>query len=93
MLTQMTHISVFQSSKVLAILSFIISILYAIPLGFYTLSTGDKELAIALFLQPILHLVVVYISSIIIFLLYNLVAKGLGGIEFTLATQEKISKE
>jgi len=77
---QITHVFIFQSSKIIAILSCIISILIAVPLGFYSLYHGNRDEAVDLFIQPLIHLAVSFITSIIVFFLYNQLVKLFGGI-------------
>ena len=78
---QIKRISILQSSKVLAILSCILSALTMIPLGLYELYHQSYELAKEFFLQPLIYLVAGFITLLITFLFYNLVAKAFGGIE------------
>ncbi len=78
---QITRVSIYQSSKIMAILACIISALYAIPLGIYELVNHNNDTAIALFLQPLIHFVVSFLTSIIAFFIYNQVTKVFGGLE------------
>ena len=86
---QITEVSIFQSSKVLAIFGCLVSLVYAIPLGILALYNQEKDVAIVLFAQPFVHLILGFIVSIIAFFIYNQVAKIFGGIE--IHTEDKIS--
>lgn len=86
---EITRFSILQSSKILAILSFVISAIFAIPLGLYTLYYQEYDVARDFFLQPIIHLIVAFISSVIFFFLYNQLAKWLGGIKVSVENLDK----
>lgn len=83
MIKEITNIKVFQSSKVLSVLACILSALYSIPLGIYSLIEGDNDVALLLFLQPLVHLIGSFIISVLFFFFYNLIAKAVGGITFS----------
>jgi len=87
---QITHFSILQSSKILSILSFVVSAIFAIPLGLYTLYYQEYDVARDFFLQPIFHFVIAFISSVIFFFLYNQLAKWLGGIKCTLENVDEV---
>jgi hypothetical protein len=79
---EIKSIGVLQSSKVTALLGFIISATYALPMGIYTLLQGeDKSLAVMFFLLPVFYLIFGFLVYAIIYYLYNQVAKMVGGIE------------
>lgn len=84
---QISHFSIWQTSKVLAIVGCIVSAIYAIPLGLIELYNKATDLAIIILLQPLVHLVLGFISFVILFGIYNWVAKTFGGIE--LHTEDK----
>jgi hypothetical protein len=87
---QITNFSVHQTSKVLAILYFVFAAIFFIPLGLYTLfheaQTGS---AIFLFICPFLYLIATYILFAITQFVYNFIAKGFGGVEFTVTDVDK----
>lgn len=85
---QITHISVLQSSKVVAILGCLVSAVYAIPLGIYSLVKQDNEVATALFMQPLIHLVLGFITGLIVTFIYNQIVKVVGGIELNTVDNE-----
>lgn len=86
---EIKSIGVLQSSKATAILGFIISALYALPIGVYTLLYGeDKSLAVIFFVLPVLYLVFGFFLYAFIYFLYNQVAKMFGGIEMELVDKE-----
>lgn len=80
---QISHISLHQTSLTMAVWYFIIALLFAIPMGLYGLYRHE-EAAWAWFLIPFFYLVLTYLLSAILFWLYNIVAKYVGGIEFNL---------
>jgi hypothetical protein len=83
---QITRISIHQTSKVFAILYFIIVALFTIPAGFYyAFYLSDMINAAALFVAPLFGLIIYYVVIAIAVALYNLVAKAFGGFEFTTA--------
>ena len=79
---QIHRFSVFQSSKILAIMVFIVMAIFFIPTGIFLLFTGEREGAWLLFLlAPFLYLVGCFIFYAVFFWFYNLVASKFGGIE------------
>ncbi|NGX42972.1 MAG: hypothetical protein K940chlam7_01262 [Chlamydiae bacterium] len=80
---QVSKISIHQSSKVIAILYFILSAIVAIPLGIYILLFHEVAGALCVFLAPFIYLIFFYILFAIFSWLYNLVASSFGGLEFT----------
>ena len=81
---QITHFSVHQTSKVIASLYFLMTLIIAIPgavLGFLFY----KEQAFFLYLiYPFVFAIITYISTVIWVWLYNRVAGSFGGIEVDL---------
>jgi len=89
MMKQITRFSIHQSSKVLAVLSFVIVALIAIPIAlFNAFYTNDWASSATMFIMPFVALIFYYIFYAIFFALYNLVAKTFGGIEFDLADKQ-----
>ena len=86
---QVTHISILQSSKVLALFYFIVFAIIFIPLGLISIFTGPLRDALILLVLPFFYLIVTYISSIILIAIYNFVAGYLGGIEFISSDTEE----
>ena len=81
---QITHISIHQSSKVIAFLLFFFTALILIPVAVIAyLFTGELS-SFALLLAPFVYLIVAYIAYAIMFWGYNIVASTFGGIEFDL---------
>ena len=86
---QIVKLAVHQSSKVVAILHFLVGFIYLIPLVLLLyFSTGDASFFGYLIL-PFVFLVLGYIGYVIIFWLYNLVAGSFGGIEIELSDVEE----
>ena len=78
---QVTKITVHQSSKVLALLYFVLSALFVVPCGllFYSLS-GELDILL-LFAIPFVYLAFFYVMGLIVFWVYNLIGQSFGGIE------------
>jgi len=86
---QIVNLSIHQSSKVLAILNFLIVFLYVIPLSlFFYFTSGDPSSFGFLFL-PFITLIMSYIGYVIVLWLYNFVAGSFGGIEVELSDSEE----
>ncbi len=81
---QITRISVLQSSKIVVALYILFGLIYSligIPLFFF----GGKDMqimAVIYLLMPVLMAVLGFIFFSIFALLYNLLARFLGGVEF-----------
>jgi len=89
---QITKISVHQSSKVLALLYFVLSAIICIPIGFFGILNGKGEGAIAFFLLPFLYGIATYITFAIICWLYNKIASYFGGIEIGVEEVKKANE-
>lgn len=87
---QISSIAIHQTSKILAILYFVITAIFCIPLGFLALLGGNSQGAIFFFLIPIFYLIGSYIITAIGSWLYNKIADYFGGIEVTV---KEVSKE
>ena len=82
---QITHISVVQTSKVVALLYAIMSLIYTI-IGVFMVAFGSKPIKImgmVYVFMPILMLILGFLLMLLCCWLYNVVAKRVGGIEFT----------
>lgn len=80
---QLTHISVLQSSKVVAALYFVITLPFAVILLFVGIFGGGFGMAIGALFAPFLYAIVGFIVFAILSWVYNLVAARIGGIEVT----------
>lgn len=80
---QITHISLHQTAKILTILTFIVTAVFAIPFGIFLLFQEDRLAAVPVFFVPFLYALFSYIFWVVYGWLYNLVAKHFGGVEFT----------
>lgn len=85
---QITHISLHQTAKVLAIMIFIFSAVFLIPMGIISLFTPDRQAAAVLFILPFIYFAVSYVTWYIWGWLYNLVASHFGGIEYDVTNKE-----
>jgi hypothetical protein len=87
MKTRLTHVSVLQTSKVMAAVYTVFGLIY-IPLGFLMDMAAPPEEQLGLFwlVMPILIGVMTFIAVAIGAALYNAIAGMLGGIEFELTS-------
>ena len=86
---QLAHISIHQTSKVIAYIYFLLSLIILIPIGAFTLFVvEDRSLAIFWFILPFAYLVCGYLGSALFCFFYNKIARMVGGIEFTLTNAE-----
>jgi hypothetical protein len=83
---QVKHISVHQSSKVIALLYFLIALIICIPVSAVIFIYGDKTQAVGFLIAPFAYLVVSYILFSFVSWIYNRIANVFGGIEFTIET-------
>lgn len=81
---QIVNVSVHQTSKVIAILYFIITIFFIIPFSIFFYMTSEDPSYFGFLIMPFIYLILSYLVSIIFCWLYNIVARGFGGIEFEL---------
>ncbi|MCB1118575.1 MAG: hypothetical protein KDK65_01300 [Chlamydiia bacterium] len=86
---QIQHISTHQSSKVISLIFLLLSAIIAVPFGIGSLVIGEYAAGFAFFLMPFIYFAFNYIINIVVFFLYNFVAKHFGGFELTLSTQEE----
>ncbi|MGA8165608.1 MAG: hypothetical protein WB791_11430 [Waddliaceae bacterium] len=86
---QIAHVSVHQTSKVLAILHLLFSAIIFIPVGLITyFSTGMPE-GLVLLIYPVIFAVLAYIMFAINSLFYNWIASYFGGVEVSVNEVEK----
>jgi hypothetical protein len=85
---QITHVSVHQSSKVFALLYFIIAALFAIPMGILTVMRHEYSDAWVWVAIPFIYMILTYIVMAILFFLYNRVAAYFGGVEYETVEKE-----
>jgi len=82
---QITSISPFQTAKVFALLYFFITIPFVVLMAIsFSMSPASDNFPIAMvFIMPFAYAIVGFIFTIFGAWVYNLVAKWVGGIEFT----------
>lgn len=82
---QITSISPFQTAKVLALLYFALSLPFIVLMGLmFSFTPGPKPPMMGMLLaMPFFYLIFGFIFTVIGAWIYNLVAKWVGGIEFT----------
>lgn len=86
---QISRISPFQTAKVMALLYFAISLpMIALMSLFYSFMPGPKAAMGMMFILPFLYAVFGFIFTAIGAWVYNLIAKWVGGIEFTISEIE-----
>lgn len=85
---QISRISVHQSSKVYALLVFLLLALIFIPVGLIALYQGDRQTAFVSFGLPFAYLIISYIMVAVLSFLYNIIAKYFGGVEFELTDKD-----
>lgn len=82
---QLSAISVFPTSKFIAIFYFVFSAIFCIPWGIIALLSEPKTAAGAvIFILPFIYAIMGFICTAIMCWIYNLIAGYFGGIEFTL---------
>ena len=79
---QISHVSPFQSAKVMAVLYFVISLPFALLMLALPTPAGAYP-GWMVFVLPIAYLVFGFLFSLIGAWVYNLVARMVGGFEFT----------
>jgi hypothetical protein len=81
---QIVNVSVHQTSKVISILYFIITIFFIIPFSVFFYLTSEDPSYFGFLVMPFIYLILSYLITAIFCWLYNVVARGFGGIEFEL---------
>lgn len=87
---QVTHISVHQSAKVVAVIYGLLGLVF-VPF-FWLMSALNPAESMPLLLTilfPVLYAVMGYLFSALSFFVYNLLAAGIGGVEFTLTPVDR----
>lgn len=82
---QITHISVVQTSKVVALLYAVVSLIYTI-IGVFMVafgSKGIKAMGLVYVFMPIIMMIIGFLMMLLFCWLYNVIAKRVGGIEVT----------
>lgn len=84
---QLIHFSIHQSSKVLAIVYFLLVLVFTVPVSIIMYFQMQDPTFFLFLFYPFLFAILTYISTAIMLWFYNLVAKSFGGIEFKLEDQ------
>ena len=79
---RIAHISIHQTSKVLAILYVVLGLLF-IPIGVILIISGQMVMGIVYVLMPFIYGILGYPLAAGMCWVYNMIAKSVGGIEFT----------
>lgn len=86
---QLSHISIFQTCKVFAIIYFVLTAVFCVPWALYVLYAGDVAESIFLLFMPFIYAFLSCVFLAIFIWLYNIVAASFGGIEFTCTDVEE----
>ena len=94
---RINRIGVYQTSKVIGIIYFVITALVFIPMGLISLFLGSDSIfnvfqlgGAFLFFAPVLYGIIAFISTAIACFVYNIFARWTGGIELDLGTAEEV---
>ena len=82
---QVSRLSPHQNGKVFGVLSAITSLIFLIPVFLIASAFGPSEKSFplwAIFIAPVIYLVISYIMTAIACLLYNVITPMTGGIEY-----------
>jgi hypothetical protein len=91
--TQITRVSIRQTSKVVAILYAIIAAIVAFFMALFSFYEGEYMVGIMTFiLSPLIYGVFGYIGSAIVYWIYNGLAKRIGGVEFQMESHRDLDK-
>lgn len=85
---QIVRLSLHQTSKVIAILYFLMTLVFTIPATIVLYLQSHDPQFFLFFIYPFFFAIGSYISTIIMGWFYNLVSKSFGGVEFELEDQE-----
>lgn len=86
---QVIRLSIHQTSKVVAILYFLITLIITIPMTIILYLQSQDPAFFLFFIYPFVVLIMTYISTAIMGWFYNLVSRSFGGIEFKLEDQKE----
>ncbi len=88
---QVSHVSVHQSAKVIAVIYFFLALVFVPFFWFmsYLNPNEDMPLMLTLFF-PFLYALGAYLFTALGFIVYNLLAARVGGIEMTLTAQDEL---
>jgi len=84
---QLIHFSIHQSSKVLAILYFLLVLIFTVPVSIIMYFQMQDPTFFLFLFYPFLFAILTYISTAIMLWFYNIVARSFGGIEFEFEDQ------
>lgn len=91
MKVRVQRLSIRQNAKLFAIFSALWSLIFMVPMTYYSSSLTNEPprfFAFSLIFYPVAHLIIGYILTVISFWIYNLLSKYIGGIEFELKNVE-----
>lgn len=85
---QVIRLSIHQTSKVIAILYFLLTLIFTVPTAIVLYIQSQDPTFFLFFIYPFFFAIVTYISTAILGWFYNLISKSFGGVEFVLEDQE-----
>lgn len=82
---QISRFSIHQTSKLFAFVYFALTAIFCIPLGIYNLFVQHPfhNTAFTFFVVPFFYMLITYLATAFSLWIYNILAKAVGGIEFT----------
>ena len=87
---RISHISIHQTSKVLTLLYVALGLIF-IPIGVLMILGGQMALGIVYVLMPFIYGIVSYPLVAAMCWVYNMIAKSMGGIEFTVEDKNDVA--
>ncbi|MGK5594103.1 MAG: hypothetical protein ACSNEK_01935 [Parachlamydiaceae bacterium] len=90
---RLSHLSIFQTSKVFALVYFTLMALFFFPYAVYFLFVRDWESALFAFLAPFFYGGITLMLSLLVVWIYNQIASLTGGIEFVVTEKPTIEEE
>lgn len=81
---QVSSISIKQSSKFMAVMYFIMTAIFLIPLGIFTMIQGEVQAGGILLVLPFVYGIVGFIFFALFAFIYNVIAEMVGGIEVSI---------
>jgi len=81
---QITRFSVVQSARILAVVTFIFSVVFIVPVSLLLYYMSGEMSILTLFVIPFAYMAAAFFLGMLWFWIYNKASKTFGGFEFTL---------
>ena len=81
---QVSSIGIKQSAKFMAVVYFILTAIFAIPFGIYTMIMGSVQEGVVFLAFPFVYAILGFIFFALFAFVYNVIAEMVGGLEFTI---------